>query len=528
MIKTSSKTNGSKKPTVLLILDGWGMAEPSEANAIEQAKKPTFDYLWKNYPHTILQASGKDVGLPPGQAGNSEAGHINIGAGRVVDQESVVISKSINNGKFFKNPAFEAAHKHITEHKSNLHIFGLLSNGQSPHSDPDHLLALISWCRQKKIKDVYLHLFTDGRDSPPHSSLKLMEALMRVLKNTEKNGVRHGEWIATVTGRLYAMDRKKEWSRTQATYEAMVLGKGRKAKSPQEAITQSYNRGESDEYIPPYVITRGGKPITTIKDNDAIIFYNSRSDRARQLAKPFVQDKFNALNPGSFVRRKVPKNLLFVAMTDFGPDLDSILTAYPSVDLKNTLPMVIGKKKQLYIAENEKYAHVTFFMNGGYADKVAGEDRVLVPSPSFSHYDEAPEMSVKPITKKVISVLDKYDFIAINFSIPDMVAHTGNIKACVKSVEAIDKCLKDLYDSIKKRKGRLLITADHGNADMMLNLETNEMITEHSTNPVPFILVDQNLKKGKLKKGRLADIAPTILKLMKINKPKEMTGKPLF
>ena len=289
---------------VLLILDGWGLAPKSPANAIELAKKPVFDQLWHNYPHTQLKASGRDVGLPPGQAGNSEAGHMNIGAGRIVEQDAVLIDKEINSGKFFKNAAFEAAYKHIVKNKSDLHLMGMISNGKSAHSDPDHLLALLVWSRLKKIKNVYLHLFTDGRDSLPHSALKLVEALMRQLKNKEAGNKRSGEWIATIMGRFYAMDRKKEWSRTQLAYEAMVLGRGIEVKSPQAAITQSYNRGESDEFIKPYVIHRGGKPIATIKDKDAVIFFNLRSDRARQMAKPFVQNEFSQQNQGGFKRQK--------------------------------------------------------------------------------------------------------------------------------------------------------------------------------------------------------------------------------
>lgn len=516
------------KPTVLLILDGWGIAKPSPANAIEQAKKPNFDDCWKNYPHTKLQASGSFVGLPATQFGNSEAGHMNIGAGRIVDQDAVYISKEINTGRFFKNPAFTAAYKHLVKNNSDLHIMGMLSNGQSAHSDPDHLLALISWSRLKKIKNVYIHLFTDGRDSPPHSALKSVEALMRTLRNKESKTARSGEWIATITGRFYAMDRKKDWSRTEKAYNAMVLAKGINAKSPQEAITQSYNRGETDEFIMPYVIKRNGKPIAKIKDNDVVIFFNLRSDRARQLAKPFVQKDFDKMNQGGFKRKKVLKNLAFVALTDFGPDLNSILTAYPSVDLLGTLPMVLGKKKQLYIAEKEKYAHVTYFFNGGYANPVAFEDRIEIPSLDIASYDLKPEMSVNELTSRVLKELDKYNFICINFANPDMVGHTGNIKACVKAIEACDKCLGKIKKAVLEKQGTLIITSDHGNADKMLDLETGEMYTEHTDNPVPFIIVNSVNKKIKLKSGKLGDIAPTILKLFKMNKTKEMKGKALF
>ncbi|MFA5022003.1 MAG: 2,3-bisphosphoglycerate-independent phosphoglycerate mutase [Patescibacteria group bacterium] len=523
------KKNGKKPPFVLLILDGWGLAPKSPGNAIELAKTPNFDCLWKNYPHTQLQASDGYVGLPPLQHGNSEAGHMNIGAGRVVDQDAVFICKEINTGKFFKNTAFEAAYKHIVKNKSDLHLMGMLSDGQSAHSDPDHLLALLTWARLKKIQNVYLHLFTDGRDSPQHSALKLVEALMRQLKNRDVKGKISGEWIATITGRFYAMDRKKAWHRTEAAYNAMVLGQGTKAKSPQAAITSAYNRGETDEFIPPYVIQHNGKPIAKIKNGDAVIFFNLRSDRARQLAKPFVQTTdFNQYNPGGFKRKKVLKNFSFVAMTDFGPDLDSILSAYPSADLLGTLPMVIDGRKQLYIAEKEKYAHVTYFFNGGYADPVAGEDRVMIPSPNVNSYDQKPEMSVHKITNHVVKEFHKYQFVVINFANPDMVGHTGNLKACIKAVEHTDKCLGQLKTEVLKKKGTLIVTADHGNAEKMLDLETGEVYTEHTSNPVPFILVESKHIKRRLHRGKLGDIAPTILKLMKVKKSKEMKGKELF
>jgi len=527
MLKTADKKI-KKSPFVLLILDGYGLAADSPANAISQAKTPVFDKLWQNYPHTKLQASGKFVGLPFNQFGNSEAGHMNIGGGRVVDQDAIFISKEINSGKFFRNPAFEAVYKHLKNNNSDLHLMGMLSNGQSAHSDPDHLLALLAWARRRKIENVYLHLFTDGRDSPPHSSLKVIESLMRIMRNKEVGGRRTGEWIATIMGRYYAMDRKKDWKKTQMAYNTMVFSKANSAKSPQEAITQSYNRGETDEFIPPYVISRGGKPIARIKDNDAIIFFNLRSDRARQLAKPFVQKEFNKLNPNAFSRPKILKNLYFVAMTDFGPDLDSIITAYPSQDLSGTLPMVVDGRQQLYIAEKEKYAHVTYFFNGGYADPVAGEDRVVLPSPAVSSYDQKPEMAVYQITDRVIKGLSKYQFIVINFANPDMVGHTGNIKACIKAVEHVDICLGKIKNAVLQVGGTLIVTSDHGNAEKMLDLKTGEMYTEHTDNPVPFIVVNDGDKKLKLKSGKLGDIAPTILKLMGIKKSKDMKGKELF
>lgn len=526
LMKTIS--NNPKPPFVLLILDGWGIAPKNAGNAIELAKKPNFDYLWRHCPHTQLKASDGDVGLPATQVGNSEAGHMNLGAGRVVSQDAVFISKEVSMGKFFKNAAFEAAYKHILKNKSDLHLMGMLSNGQSAHSDPDHLLALLIWARLKKIKNVYLHLFTDGRDSPPHSALKLVEAIMRDLRNKEERGKRSGEWIATIIGRFYAMDRKKDWLRTELAYDAMTLGKGLYAKSPQAAITQAYNRGESDEFIPPYVMKRNGQPVGKIKDGDAIIFFNLRSDRARQMAKPFVQENFTKENAGSFKRKKVLKNIVFVALTDFGPDLDLILTAYPSPDLSGTLPMVLDGRKQLYVAEKEKYAHVTYFFNGGFADPVASEDRVLIPSPNVASYDLKPEMSVFKITSRVLKELPKYQFIAINFANPDMVGHTGNLKACIKAIEAVDKCLGKVKARVLKKNGTLVVTADHGNAEKMIDLKTGEMYTEHTSNPVPFILIEPRKKNRQLKRGQLGDVAPTVLKLMGIGKSKEMTGKTLF
>ncbi|RJQ30533.1 2,3-bisphosphoglycerate-independent phosphoglycerate mutase [Candidatus Parcubacteria bacterium] len=523
----SKKTVGNKKPTVLLILDGWGLAKPNKGNAITLSKTPVMDKLQKKFPHTELQASGKYAGLPPFQPGNSEAGHMNLGAGRIADQDAIFISKEINTGRFFKNPAFMEAYQHIVRNNSKLHIMGMLSNGLSAHSDPDHLLALLSWARQKKIKNTYLHLFTDGRDSPQRSGLKLIEALMRGLKNSESGAKRTGEWIATISGRFYAMDRKKNWENTEKAYNSMVLGQGKEAVSPQAAITQSYNRGETDEYILPYVIKRSGKPISVIDDGDAVIFFNLRSDRARQLAKPFVQKEFNKQNPGSFKRQKILKNIVFVAMTDFGPDLDHIITAYPSPDLAGTIPMALKNKKQLYIAESEKFAHVTYFFNGGFADPVAGEDRIKIDSPDVASYDKRPEMSAVKITGRVIKLLKEYDFICVNFANPDMVGHTGNINAAVMAVEAVDKCVGKIYNAVAALGGFLIITADHGNIEKMINLKTGEVFTEHTANPVPFILAG-NLKSKKIKAGKLGDVAPTILKIMGIAKPKEMTGSALF
>ncbi|MDO8669217.1 MAG: 2,3-bisphosphoglycerate-independent phosphoglycerate mutase [Candidatus Buchananbacteria bacterium] len=520
--KAGSKTKKLPKKVVLLILDGWGLGEENEGNAIYLAKTPFMDSLYKKYPWTKINASGKYVGLPANQVGNSEAGHINIGAGRIVDQDVVKISKQINTGEFFKNPAFVAAINHIKKEKSALHIIGMISNNQSPHSDPNHLLALLSLARQHKVKNIYLHLFTDGRDSPPRSSLRLIEALERQLKPNEI--------IATVIGRFYAMDRKKNWSSTWWAYEAMTSGQGHKAKSPQEGITRAYNAGITDEFIEPIVLYKNGKIIKRISNNDAIIFFNLRSDRARQMAKPFVQSDFEKNNLSALKRKKVLKNIVFVAMTDFGPDLDSILTAYPSEDIKDSLPVLLKHKTQIYIAEKEKYAHVTYFVNGGYADPVNGEKRLVLPSPSVPSYEKTPAMSTPKVAQAVIKNIKKYDFICANISSPDMIGHTGNLKAGIKAAEIVDKYIKKIYQVAMKEKTILIITADHGNLEYMLDVKTREVVTEHTSNPVPFILIDNGaLRHKKLKAGGcLSDIAPTILKIFDIKKSKLMKGDSLI
>jgi 2,3-bisphosphoglycerate-independent phosphoglycerate mutase len=522
MKKETSKKN--ILPMILVILDGWGLTLPSRGNAVTLAKTPTMSGLIKKYPNTKLFAHGKYVGLPSTQSGNSEAGHMSIGAGRIVEQDAVKISKSINDGSFFKNASFIEAIRHVKKNKSKLHLMGMISNGMSAHSDPDHLLALLTMARNNQVREVYLHLFTDGRDSPKYASLKLVEDLQKTFKNGEK--------IATIVGRFYAMDRKKIWTRTERTYNALTDSLSKKASSAPAAITESYNRGESDEFIEPYIITKNGKPLPRISNGDSVIFFNLRSDRARQLAKTFVQKDLCGHNPYCFVRKKILKDLLFVAMTDFGPDLESILTAFPSGDLRHTLPMELVNLKQLYIAETEKYAHVTYFFNGGYADPVAGEARQVIPSPDVKSYDMTPAMSSKNLAREVINNLakKKYDFTVLNFAAPDMVGHTGNLAAGITCCHQVDKYLGQIVKAYLRVKGTVIVTADHGNIEEMINLETGEIDTEHSTNQVPFILVSESARnKQKLKSGGvLGDIAPTILKLLGLNKPKEMTGQSLI
>ena len=509
-------------PMALIILDGWGITVPGKGNAVRLAKTPTMAGIEKKYSSTLLKASGRAVGLPPKQCGNSEAGHMNLGAGRLVEQDAVVISKSINQGTFFKNAAFLEAIKNVREKKSNLHLMGMLSNGMSAHSEPDHILALLAFVERQKIKNVYLHLFTDGRDSPRYAALKLIQDLRKGFKN--------GEVIATIIGRYYAMDRKKKWSNTEKAFNALVLGEGKKCQSAEAAITESYNREETDEFIEPYVITEKGKATPRISDNDSVIFFNLRSDRARQLAKVFVQEDFCVKNSYCFKPRKKLKDLVFIAMTDFGPDLEGILSAFPSSDIKETLPVALSPMSQVYMAETEKYAHVTYFFNGGYSGKVNGEDQYVVPSPDVKSYDATPEMSSRALTDAVLKNLKekKYDFTLLNFAAPDMVGHTGNLAAGIKCCQAIDKYLGKIIGAYLKVGGTVLITADHGNIEEMLNLKTGEINTEHTSHPVPFILVNNYLKKTVLRSGGiLADVAPTILDLLCIKKPALMKGKSL-
>ncbi|MFA4941882.1 MAG: 2,3-bisphosphoglycerate-independent phosphoglycerate mutase [Patescibacteria group bacterium] len=524
MIKKEKKQNNL--PMILVILDGWGIAKPGKGNAVTLAKTPTMDGITKKYPSTELFAHGRYVGLPPKQDGNSEAGHMNIGAGRVVEQDAVKISKSINDGTFFKNAAFLQAIKHAKDNKGKVHLMGMLSNGMSAHSEPDHILALLTLLEKNKVNNIYLHLFTDGRDSPKYASLKLIEEMQKSFKNQEI--------IATVMGRFYAMDRKKKWERTKMAYEALVSGRGHVAGSASAAITESYNKGNNDEFIEPYVIDKNGQ----IEDGDSVIFFNLRSDRARQLAKIFVQKDFNNDNPGSPKRSKVFKDLCFVAMTDFGPDLDSIISAFPSVDLKETLPMIFSGIKQLYLAETEKYAHVTYFFNGGYSGRVDDEDQAVISSPDVRSYDETPPMKSEELARMVIYDLGKkkYDFVLLNFAAPDMIGHTGNLAAGVECCEKVDKYLGKIIKAYLKEKGTVLVTADHGNVEEMINLKTGEIDTEHSTNKVPFIMVNKKFsslsalaKKNMLREdGVLGDIAPTILELVNKQKPKEMTGVSLI
>lgn len=513
----------ASEPIVLLILDGWGIAPHSESNAITNAKHPNYDFLINSCHSTRLWAHGEYVGLIKDQDGNSEAGHLNIGSGRIVKQDAVFVSDSIHDGTFFKNPAFFECIQHVKRHNSSMHLVGMLSNGQSAHSTPEHFYALLDLMDKEGVKDVFIHFFTDGRDSSPQGGKKQLESAARHLHKNQS--------VVTLVGRFYAMDRKKEWGRTEKAYNALVLGEAKKVDNFINIFNEHYSKGKSDEYIEPCVIYKDGNPIGRIKDNDSVIFFNHRSDRVRQITKVFTQDNFSKKNPESFIPKKRPKNVRFTALTDFGPDLGDIMVAYPSIDISDTLPMALKGKRQLYIAEKEKYAHMTYFFNGGYSNPVAGEIQTMIPSPDVDSYDKTPGMSTSKIRSKVVQFLRerKFDFIAINFACPDMVGHTGNFEAGKLAVEAVDKELGILIEEIKKLGGTLIVTADHGNIEEMKDLSTGEIDTKHSKNQVPFILFDQlndglNLNSD----GILGDVAPTILDLFGIEKPKAMTGKSLI
>ncbi len=509
-------------PLVLAILDGWGLGPKNKkTNAVFAANTPFFDGIMNDFPNTKLLASGHDVGLEAGQMSGSETGHMNIGAGRIVKQDVRMILESIDNSSFFHNGAILGAIEHAKINKSNIHLVGLLGSSDSPHSHPDILLALMILLKNNNLKGrVFLHLFTDGRDSYPQSALEHWGALKKQIKY-ENLAI-----LASVSGRFYGMDRTKKWDRLISAYNAMVKGEGAKFKSFEEIVEYNYAKNLTDEFIEPAVIVdEEGEPVGKIEDNDSVIFFNFRSDRARQLSKLFVGT--NTQIEKGFPEMSFLKNLAFVAMTNFGPDLN-LRTAFSSPLLVGTLPMALSEKRQLYISETEKYAHVTYFINGGYADAVGGEDRILVKSPEVRSYDEAPEMAAKEITKIVSKKLmeDEYDFICINFPNADMVGHTGNFEATKLGIEEVDRQLKKVNDILKIKKGTLVVTADHGNADILFNEELQLPYTFHTKCKVPFVVVsyDDDFSNTKLENiGRLGNVAPTLLEIMGVEQPKEMT-----
>ena len=506
----------NKKLTMLMILDGFGMNNNAEGNSIKIANTPNIDNLMKKNPTTEIHTSGLDVGLPEGQMGNSEVGHTNIGAGRIVYQELTRITKEIEEGDFFSNPELVKAIENCKEHGTKLHIMGLLSDG-GVHSHNRHLYALLELAKRKDFEDVYVHCFLDGRDTPPASAENYLAELEK--KMAEK-GV--GK-IASISGRYYSMDRDKRWERVEKSYQALVNGIGEKETSSIIAIEKSYQKEVFDEFVEPTLICNNDEPIATIQKNDSVIFFNFRPDRAREITRTLVDPDFDG-----FKRDYFP--VYFVCFTQYDATLPNVHIAFKPTTLENTFGEYISKKglTQLRIAETEKYAHVTFFFNGGEEKQYPGEDRILVPSPKVATYDLKPEMSAKEVTEKVIEAIQsqKYNCIILNYANPDMVGHTGNLEATVKAIETIDDCVGKVVEEVNKVQGVLLITADHGNAEQMIDYATGEPHTAHTTNPVPFILVGK--EDAKLKPGRLADLAPTMLDIMGLEKPEEMTGESII
>ncbi len=508
-----------KGPLVLIIMDGWGLTDKTEGNAIACANTPNMCKFLSLYPHTTLDASGEDAGLPEGQMGNSEVGHLNIGAGRIVYQELTRISKSIRDGDFYNNVVLLDAVNNALKNKSSLHIMGLLSDG-GVHSHITHLFALLEMARKRHLEEVYIHCFMDGRDTPPTSGIEYIQQLEDKIKELGMGR------IATVIGRYYAMDRDRRWERVLQAYRAMVLGEGLKAKSALVAVRDSYSQDKTDEFILPTVIEDGpGNPLATVKDGDSIIFYNFRPDRAREITRAFVDEQFDG-----FDRPQERPRVFFVCMTQYDKTIEAPVAFRPQ-RIVNTLGEVLsGKKiKQLRLAETEKYAHVTFFFNGGVEPPNEGEDRILVPSPKVATYDQKPEMSAPAVTDTALEQLaqNKYKVIIMNYANPDMVGHTGNMEATVRAVETVDSSLGRVLDAVLARDGVAIITADHGNAEHMKD-ENGEPFTAHTVDPVPFILIGNDVSEIKLRKGRLEDIAPTMLGLLGIDKPKEMTGESLI
>lgn len=502
----------NKRPTMLMILDGYGLNDRTMGNAIAQAKKPALDKIFDRYPAARLDASGLAVGLPDGQMGNSEVGHLNIGAGRVVYQELTRISKSIEDGDFFENAAINTAMDHALHGGQALHLLGLLSDG-GVHSHISHLLALLDLAKKKGLTKVFVHCFLDGRDVPPRCAGQYIGVLQNHM-----NQIGVGQ-IATIAGRYYAMDRDKRWDRVEKAYDAMTLNQGFEAATGCGAVDSAYGRDENDEFVQP---TCTGA--ATVSDGDAMIMFNFRPDRAREITRAFVDPGFDG-----FTRKKIVKNLKYVCMTQYDAEMPNVEVAYPPQKLTNTFGDYIASLglTQLRIAETEKYAHVTFFFNGGVEAPCQGEDRILVPSPQVATYDLQPEMSAYIVTERVLEQIEaeKYDCIILNFANADMVGHTGIMEAAIKAVETLDKCVPQIVDAVLAKGGQILLTADHGNADCMIDTEGN-VVTAHSLNQVPLIHIAENpvqLADG----GRLCDIAPTMLRLMGLTIPEEMTGRSL-
>lgn len=505
----------NQKRVLLCILDGWGISKDEKFNAIAQGSTPNFDNYVKNMPSTQIHADGNFVGLPEGQMGNSEVGHLNIGAGRIVYQELTRINKAIKEGPFFKNEEFLNAINHAKENNSSLHLYGLVSTG-GVHSSIDHLKALIELAAKEGLKDVYVHAFLDGRDTPPQSAKEFLEEIEKTLSENNLPP------IASVIGRYWVMDRDKRWERVERAYNALLLAEGNSAKTAVEGLEASYANGKNDEFVEPIVV--GGK---RIEDNDAVIFFNYRPDRAREISSAIGLKDFDG-----FERKAVRKNLYYVCMTQYDETF-GLPIAFKPERLTNILGKVLDDNnvKEFRTAETEKYAHITFFFNGGEEEPFKLETRKLVASPKVATYDLQPEMSAYEVCDNVLEALDnkEYGFILVNFANPDMVGHTGVMEAAVKAVEAVDTCVGKIAKKALENNVEMIITADHGNAEWMFNEQTNSPQTAHTTNPVPFILVTNENKNLKLKEtGALCDIAPTVLELLDIQKPQEMSGESLI
>lgn len=509
----------SKKPTVLMILDGYGLNENTAGNAVAEGKTPVMDKLMEEYPFVHGNASGMAVGLPDGQMGNSEVGHLNMGAGRIVYQDLTKITKAIQDGDFFENKALLAACENVKKNDSALHLYGLVSDG-GVHSHNTHIYGLLELAKRQGIEKVYVHCFLDGRDTPPASGKEYVEQLEEKMKEI---GV--GE-VASVMGRYYVMDRDNRWERVEKAYRALVFGEGEKTESASAGIQASYDKDVTDEFVIPTVVVKEGAPTATIKDNDSIIFFNFRPDRAREITRVFCDDDFTGFDRGDRVKTT------YVCFTEYDVTIPNKQVAFVKEEIVNTFGEYLAANglKQARIAETEKYAHVTFFFNGGVEAPNEGEDRILVNSPKVATYDLKPEMSAYEVCDKLVEAIrsDKYDVIIINFANPDMVGHTGVESAAIKAIEAVDECVGKAVEAVKEVNGQMFVCADHGNAEQLIDDETKEPFTAHTTNPVPFILVNAEPSYKLREGGCLADIVPTLIDLMGMKQPKEMTGKSLL
>ena len=508
----------SKSPVALIILDGFALRDERMGNAVAQAKKPNFDKYWNKYPHTTLVASGEAVGLPEGQMGNSEVGHLNIGAGRIVYQSLTRVNVAIREGSFEKNATFVNAMNHVKETGKNLHLFGLLSDG-GVHSHIDHMFALLRLAKEEGVKNVYIHGILDGRDVGQKTAEKYIKETQEKIK---EYGI--GEF-ATISGRYYSMDRDKRWDRVEKSYRAMAYGEGPSYSNPLDVVEDNYRNGIFDEFVLPSVITKeNGEPVATIQDEDAVIFYNFRPDRAIQISNTFTNEDFRSFDRGE----NHPKNLYFVCLTHFSETVNGYV-AFKPTNLDNTLGEVLSQNglTQLRIAETEKYPHVTFFMSGGREAEFPGEKRILINSPKVATYDLKPEMSAYEVTDALLKEIeaDNFDAIILNFANPDMVGHSGMLEPTIKAIETVDECLGKIITLIEEKGGKAIITADHGNSDEVVTLDGKPM-TAHTTNPVPVIVTQ---KGAELRTdGILGDLAPTMLDLLGLDKPAEMTGTSII